>query len=971
VSAAGGSIVGRRAELDHIEAVLAAAADGQPRVLLLAGEAGCGKTALLGEAAARADVRGFAVGVGACADVGRGLPFAPVRAALRFVDGEAYAGTVAAAIARCPQLALLLPGAAVAAPDTTFGEHAAALLFEGVLDLVGEVGAQAPVLLALEDLHWADASTLELVAFLTRNLSGERVLLLGTMRLSQSVADQRLQELIAELQRLPLVGRVDVGGLPPDDLRELARRVTGREPDALLVEALHRRTDGNPFFAVELLRAGDRDGLPPTVRDALGAVLARLDPAGARVVRAAAAIGREVNADLLAAVLELPLPAVADGVRAAVEAGVLVTRDDDVLEFRHALLQEAAYATLVPLERRSLHVAIADHLRARPEWAPGFGLDALLAYHHDRAGQPEPAFVASLRAAQAALDAFGFAEAFTHLSRALDLWPLLPHAEELAGRDEVTVRVLASDAATWAGRLDDALAIAEDTLALVEPGADRRRWCELADRVAELRWLQGDMPGSLALLDAAAARLGGHEDTIEWARIHRRRAMSRLLAEGRPDGIDLVRRALEVARAVGDAEVEAAALDTLGCMEWALGDERGLAHLDEAFDLAVRSRNANEVIRAAINRMNALLMASRLHDAERAGVDGLAAIRALGVERAAAAEFMGGLPRAMWLRGAWTEAEDVLRSTLRAGWGRSDSYVDLSAAMLALGHGDVDEAERLLEEARRDLAGNQFNAGRWFMTLCQVRLVQGRAREAFEAATAALPQMMRTPGTWFAAITAYALEALHAYGGDAATATELRERAEERYARLQQRPAIPAETPAWMALVRAWHAEITGAGDPLPHWDAAAACFGELDYVVDVAWIDLQRARLLVEAGERARAAELVGAAHALALRIGARALRERLEDIARRARLAVPSIAAAPSAEHLGLTDREIEVLRHLAEGRTNKEIGEALFISTRTASVHVSNIIRKLGVTNRGEAAAVAHRHGLLVDVAGQPAR
>lgn len=952
--------VGRRAERELLERALDDVAGGSMRAFVIAGDAGVGKTSLVRQVVGRAAERRFLHLVGTCAGPGRGLPYAPVRSAFRGLD-DAARERVLRLVDQYPPLDLVVPVAPASALDPALEEHGAGLLFEGILTLLDELAADRPVLLAIEDLHWADRSSLELLAYLVRNLTDAAAVVCVTTRLDDLGPGSMVRAFVSELQRLPAVARIDLHGLARDELRELARGVLGSDPAEPFLDELEARTEGNPFYARELLVTGAVGGaLPPTIRDALTTTLDALDDVAAHVVRAAAAIGREVNDELLGAVVEVPHVGFDDAVRAAVGAGIFEIGDHG-LEFRHALLQEAAYSTLLPVERRRLHARIADELRSHPEWSKGVGIDAELAYHHDRAGQQAEAFAASVRAGEQALASFGFNEAYAHLGRAIDLWQEVPDAAAAAGRSEVELGLLAVDCAAQAGRVSEARAFAERLLA----GADRAHaaaWASIAERVADMRWLDDDIAGAIALLDEAAALLADEPDTLEWARVHRRRAMMRGLATGSAADLPLAERALEIARAHGDRLLEAFALDTVGCLLAADGRlDEGMAMLDEGFALARDLGSAGTAARTGVNRMYALLISGRFEAAEGVALEAIEAIRTMGVERGYASDFFGGLARIRYLRGDWDGALDALQSAPRPPSARAASYLDLSAARLAMGRGDLDEAERLLEDAGRERSGNVFHLLGVAQTLTSLRILQGRSDEALAVAREALAQVQFAPDSSLIALIALALDALVRTGGDPAEAEHLRRRADEFVAQLAQRTAAPADVAPWYAIASAWVAEITGA-DPVPHWERAIEEFDRLEVPVEAAWCRIELAHRLVGArGDRDRAAALASDAHAVAQRVGAVPLEHFVRGLVHRARLEVDGIAPAPSAEQLGLTDREVSVLRLLADGRTNKEIADQLFISAKTASVHVSNILRKLGASTRVEAAAIAHRHGL----------
>ena len=971
-------VVGRTEELARLDAAIADAAAGRPRVGLIVGDAGLGKTTLLELACERARAAGFTVMVGNSVDIGRGLPFAPLRAAFRALDPESHGDIVARTTARYPALSLLLPDGAPTTADPTLGEHGAALLFEGALQLVAAIAHDAPVLIGVEDLHWADRSTLELLTYLARNVGDDRVLAVATVRKQELDHDRNLRAFVGELQRLPLVDRVELNGLDRSELRELAGLHLQREPDDDELDALSARSEGNPFFALAVLDAASGQSLrhvelPATVRDALTASLDSLDDASARVARAAAAIGREVHADLLASVVADETGSFDDALRGAIRSGVLMAHtDDDLVEFRHALLQEAAYAQLVPAERRTLHGAIACHLRDHPGWSPRAGLHAVLAYHLDRAGESAAAFASSLAAADEALGAYGFDEAFTHLRRALDLRTELGDNVPADQPDEVDLRLAAADAALHAGRVTEAREVIELALPLVDAELDPPRWAKVAEAVCDLRWQDGDMAGSLALLDEALTVIT-EDHPLAWASVRRRWAWETFLARASTEGLPAAEQALEVARAHGDRVLEAYTLDTIGCLECALGRfARGIELLEAAFALGRELRHPTATARSGVNLLFALSIGVQFAEVERIATAGMAAAREMGLERSYTVDFVAAHARVLIHRGEWDRAEALLASTARPSWIRSATYVDLTRARLALGRGELEQAERLLTDAGRDPSGNIFHAMRWASSVAELRLLQGRADDAFQIAVDHLPIARLAPDSSFGILSALAADAV-ALGAsrDRPTAVDsLVADAETWFEQERTKDTTPADAPGWVERLRARAAELAG-HDSVAHWRTSADAFARCELAVESAWSRFGLARALLDSSQRDEAATHLNDIHEFAQKLGSEPLLARVTTLARRGRISLRSGSPTPreidltdrasGSDELGLSDREIEVLQLLADGRTNREIGEELFISTRTASVHVSNILRKLGVTNRGEAAAVAHRRGL----------
>jgi predicted ATPase len=446
--------VGRIEELELLEAARVRAADGEPAVVLVGGEAGIGKTRLVAELTARA-ADGTRVLAGGCVPVGDGiLPYAPIVEALRALLADLGVDAVRElAGPSWRELARLLP--TLGEPDRTILSDQAAQpqLFELVLGLLRRLCDQAPLMLVVEDLHWADRSTRQLLAFLVRNLRRERVLLVVTYR-NDEPGQQRLGPYLAELDRGGRVERMELARL---DRVETGAQLVGilrAAPAADLVEEVFARSEGNPFFTEELLatvQVGSGE-LPTTLRDLLQGRVEALPEPAQQVLRVAAVAGRQVSHPLLAAVVGLDQEQLNSALRAAVAHQLLVTREDDY-QFRHALLREVVDAGLLPGERAQLHAAHARALTKGPELAAGSPAVATaeLAIHWDAAGDAARALPARVEAGLAAEEARAFAEAASHYQRALQIWERVPDPGQPAGLDRIDLLARAADTTAFAG----------------------------------------------------------------------------------------------------------------------------------------------------------------------------------------------------------------------------------------------------------------------------------------------------------------------------------------------------------------------------------------------------------------------------------------------------------------------------------------------------------------------------------------
>ena len=459
----------------ELERALDAARAGGGTTALVAGEAGIGKTRLASELAARARGAGFEVLLGRSIDlVGTELPYQPFVEALRPLGG-------------LPQVD---------------GQAAGSQLrvFQETLALLGERAAAAPVLLVLEDLHWADTSTLDLVVFLAHNLDDRRVLLLATYRADEPASAERMRRLADGVRRSGSALVLELGPLEREELTALLAARAGAPPPAALTDAIVARSEGNPFFAEELLAAaGDQGGeLPRGLRDLLLQRVARLDPATQGLLRVAAAAGRDVGYPLLRAVAALPERDLRESLRQAVEHGVLVAEQaTGSFRFRHALLAEAVYATHPARRARGAARAARPGARAQRAAAP-----AELAPHWAAAGRGAEALAASVEAARQAEAVFGLAEALAHLERALALWHAVPDAAELVRLDLAELCSWAAELASQTGAAPRAVELAQRAIELVGDG-DPLRAALLHERLGRYLHESGSGDAALAAFERA------------------------------------------------------------------------------------------------------------------------------------------------------------------------------------------------------------------------------------------------------------------------------------------------------------------------------------------------------------------------------------------------------------------------------------------------------------------------------------
>jgi DNA-binding CsgD family transcriptional regulator/tetratricopeptide (TPR) repeat protein len=946
--------VGRADELGELERALDAAQAGKGATVLVAGEAGIGKTRLAAELAARARGAGFEVLLGRSIDlVGTELPYQPIAEALRPLGEPWQAGRPA-------------PGSQLQ-------------VFEATLAVLTGSAAAAPVLLVLEDLHWADTSTLDLVVFLAHNLGDQQVLLLATYRADEPSSAGRMRRLAEGVRRSGSALILQLGPLGRDELTALLTACTGASLPAAMADTIAARSEGNPFFAQELLAAsgGRSVELPEALRDLLLQRIARLDHPTQGVLRLAAAAGREVGYPLLRATVEMPDGALRDSLRAAVQGGVLAAEPETgSFRFRHALLAEAIYATILPGEREELHARLAEEL-ARSGKA---GM-AELAPHWTAAGRAAEALAASVEAARQAEAVFGLAEAHAHLERALTLWPAVPDAAGLTGLDLAGLCAWTAELASRTGAAPRAAKLARQAIDLVEEG-DPLRAARLYDRLGRYLHESGKTNAALSGYERAVELVPAQPPTAERAQALAALAHGLTLAWRFDESLAVCEQALALARAVGAHAVEPRAIQDLGMNLAYLGrGQEGLAHLRHALQLAEEIGDPLALLHAYISLSDVLMMLGRPEESARAGEEGLEAVRRYGIDSTV---LVANCIEALTAIGEWDKADRASAAALRAITANYPYMLLMLRADIELGRGDFGAARAHLEAALPTLREDR-GLGIYDIFVAELALWERRWTEADQAACDGLARVRSGQAAqlrvWFCSkrLRAQAELAALARARRDAGATRGWLAGAQKLITVARRAAgeASAVTPnaeGWLALAEAEYARARGVAQP-ESWSQAAGGWERLERPPLVAYCRWRQAEALVAAGaSRTEAAVPLQEAHAVAARIGARPLLRELELLAQRARLDPTPPQAASSAgmqgpeEILGLTAREAEVLKLVARGYTNREIAATLVISVKTVSVHVSHILRKLGVPNRLEAAAIAHR---LAPPPGQPDR
>ena len=1029
----GSAFIDRSAEIGQLQAALAAAAEGDGRLVVVAGEAGIGRTSLIEAFVREAADRGSIVLVGGSpAYAGSDLPFAALVEALRglprALDTHSLEEVLGAAR---PVVARLVPSLALPGePAPEVGpESAQTRLFEAILGVLERLGdGPAPAVLVLEDLHWADASTRELLAFLARNVRTTSVLVVATYRTDAVPGGHPLRLLLAELERSDRVGRIDLPRFDRDAARAQISSLLGREPEDALVDEVYGRSDGNPLFVAELTAAATgrgEGGLPETLRELLLSRLAPLGDGAQDVLRMAAVAGRRFDPRLIGAVTGLDEATLITVLREAVRHHLLVPVRDEAGEgfaFRHGLLREAVYEDIVPGERSRRHALVASVFAAYPELlGPTSFPDAEIARHWVAAGIPERALPALVRAGMAAEAAYAFPEAARAYGAALSAWDRAAVGRRRDGRVErrqpIGFRVRTGS--TQIGTTETPPLSRTEVLARAAEAEALAGAPEMAVKHARAVVEEAESKGGarLALATERLARYLDEDGQFEAAMAAYERAVE--LAQALPPSPDPVRvlgshaRALvgagryEEARALCERAIalgEAAEApsevrrirNTYGVALAFLGDiEVGLEQL-RAARARVVERTAASVVRPRPSRISEVVrgyadLAALLGRAGRADevadvlMEGARLARELGVQATwgNTLEIHGALGR--FQLGEWDEADRMTRRLLNARVrGPAAAWLHLVRVRLEMGRGSFDDAAVHLEAAHVVVptTADPTLVGELAATTAELALWRGRLTDArtavdealsrlhagqdqlpvvrlcwlgirAEAERATVARVRRAPGEL--------AEAIETAGALRAEAIAV-ERTLEPRARL-----APRELRLYPALVDAEWGRATDTDDP-ERWAVARDRAAELRDPWLSAYAGWREAEArLADRGTRGQAEDALRRAFESATELGALPILGEIEALARRGRIDLtPDAPEQPTparpADRFGLTTRELEVLALVAEGRTNRQIADELFITEKTAGHHVSNLLAKLDAATRVEAAAIAHRLGLI---------
>lgn len=953
-------------------------------MLLVSGEAGVGKSRLAGELRRDAASAGWYSFVGRCVEMVVGdLPYGPVAEGLRSLREEAMLppalGEILGTNADIQEL--------FATDPTSLGKDLARRrTFESVLGLVARASGEQPLLIVLEDLHWADSSTLALLRFVAHNLRRHRVLVVATCRSEGDLTSRPpVGQALEDLLRLRSTEQLDLAPFNREELAQLAARLLGQPLEPELLDRLEQRSDGNAFLAEELLSSQalreDAD-LPSRLATIVRVRLATLSADARAIVQVAATIGREIPDELLSEVCGLDEETLTRGLRTAVSAGTLVPGSGrGSYAFRHWLVKEVVYRDLLPIEQRRLHRVVARALSRGLETAAFPPVAAAeVAAHWSAAHDLPQALAAAVHAGGLAVGVNAFAEADGQLERALALWGRVAEHDRLAGLELADLLQQAAEAARWAGRHGRAVDLANRArreLSEAEPA----RVAVLLEKLGRYQWEAGDSQASLDAYEEARRLLPAGERRLADARILAGQAHMLMLRGRFQESRTVAEEAIELAQELGAKAEESHALCTLGTDLGMLGDpvaaERALR---KAWALAKEIGSIEDVSRAITNLADTLDFSGKLEEAAEVALEGFEMTVRYGVEFNAGGVMLGNAVSALRRLGRWDEAErHAARLTDRAPDGII-APIQIALANICLARGDLAVARDHAATAERLCLRNtdpQY-CGPLHTLRAELALAHGDLDAALQAVDDGLAALAGSEEEYLVVkLCAVALRGIadrrarRSAPGTELKPGELLDLAEHGVAALAARGTPFPEAEADLASAQAEAARYRGELVP-EAWREVARRFDALNQPFPAAYAQFRLAEALADLHKRPQAAKAAGTARDLATRLGAAGLVRDIDALVTQARLHLPdqptkpASAADPLAAYK-LTPRERQIVELLVEGMTNQQIASRLphpedrVVSEKTVSVHVSHILAKLGVENRTQAMRLLHQLGI----------
>ncbi len=943
-------MVGREAELAELEAAFLEASSGEPRIAVIGGEAGIGKSRLLEELLTAVDGRAV-VTRGQCVEFGAvGLPYAPLAGVFRdLVRAFGEDAVFAAAAGAVSTLRSLVEVTAPVERDERLGVER---LDEVVTTVLERLSDEQTIVVAIEDLQWADPATLDVLRFLARMLRSGRLFVVLSYRSDDLGRGHPLRGLLAELERNRRASRILLDRLDAAEVRAQACGILGADPGHDEIRALVERSEGVPFFVEELLGCG-LDGVagevPATLRELLLARYETLAAEPQRLVRVLAAGGGRVEHEVLAEVAALTPERLDEALRAAVDAGVIVVAGRGY-DFRHALVREAVSDELLPGESARVHGGYAQALEAHPaDPARRAARAVLVSSHWLQAHDLDRAFAASIEGMMLSRSSFAHATAAQLGERALSLWDRVADPSA-AGMTHVELLSLVARSWRSAGEPHRALATIDQALDEVDPSDAPMR-----ARLLRGKGLMIDAEGradALTLFEQALALVEADADPVLRAGILSEAASKYMVSGQSERAIAAATEALALAPASANrirsvaANVRAGTLTHLGRI--AEGAE------DYALALAEARGDRDAMLRYHVNYSDTLYLLGRFPESMEVALAGIRIATEAGVARTSGAILALNTVDPLFALGEWDRADALIADSLDldppAVFG---VYLRRARIRSMSWRGDPARARALYLSWQRtmtELASfeDQVAAG-LALDVGEVLLALGDLDGAWEMAGRLVIQDRLGSPPWELPV-APVVARIIARRREEANDPGLMADEERRLWEVVARDDWPTRE-LWRAFTAAELGGPGRSGDDPELWRAALTA---MEAPEAPALTRLQvlygLARSLVRTRDRAAAAETIARLRTDAETLGSGLLVRWADELRDDAGLTAHAPAASEPDE---LTARELQVLELIAEGLSNGQIGERLYISPKTVSVHVSAILRKLGAASRTEAA------------------
>jgi DNA-binding CsgD family transcriptional regulator/tetratricopeptide (TPR) repeat protein len=961
-------LVAREAELEQLLSVVGAVASGPGRLVLLSGEPGIGKTRLAREVLTRARAGGHTVLAGRCFDQQMAVPFFPFTELLAAALAAAPASLKAGARQHWPELAYLVPEFSAENPQRLAGPEAQLRIFRATAGFLHTLAEIAPLVLLLDDLHWADATSLGVLLFLGRHLAATRMLILGTYRDVDVGHQHPLEATLRELVRERLVQEVRVGRMSIEGTAALVRARVGVAtiPDDLVM-LVHSRAQGNPFFTEELLNAFveqrvltagggqialtgvDKLVIPHSVRSVVAERVGRLSAESQQLLRLASVLGQEFDVEVLLAASDQSELQVLDGLDAAVEARIIEEQRGgrERFGFAHALFQQTLYEEIPVHRRRRLHQRVGEAIAGLQNAGPKLSPD--LARHFLLGGDAEHAAGFAIQAGDQASSRYAHAEAAHQYQVALDLLV----GELRDARRAADVRCRLAGELYDLNRLPEAMAAYDAALASYSSLGDVQGQAFAHWGIAQLHQGRYDMASAATHVEDALGIWPPERQDAEFARLLVDAALISTHGGISAHAVELAERGLSLAEQLGDPGLVARALNGLATARSqaepspsaiAPIQERGIALASSAGDWRTLSRLY--VSRGATCWL--LGQHDQCIEYRRRGID--AAERSGVTERLAFAYWALGMNLEM--TGAWAESRAAYRASIALDPQEMFYGVGQARACLAWIEGRHADAFAHLDEfvagarQRRDFSG--LGVALYYLSNLKLQVGQpadaeAPAREAFEVA--------RTSWRGRLALAAGPLaESLAQLGTDDAdrTCADLGLLVDQFGLEVARPQLLRAR--AWLLLRQ------NAYGKAIEVLESSAAVARSQHAVIDLA----RSLALLASAGRQSGEHAVVRTADAERLAIVEQIGPEVCwlpwaQGLPRAGRQRVVAGTGAP------LSPREREVAALIVMGSSNRQIAEALVISERTVEHHVTSIMARLGLETRGQIAVWAHKHGL----------